>query len=265
MADDSSKQCIMCGKERRGLPRVRDPKGRYYCPECYEQGIERKKKLAAEHSSGNALASDENDDTHAGIGADSPVPTRATLGPSLLDDLVDDVVPAAKRPAVAPCESCGQPTTVDAIICTSCGYNRQTGEKLKIETAKPETDWVANSGMFVSPGVIGGGIMAVFGIMLFIGRTVEPVAIALILSHSLFAIAITLTALFFAFRESIVQGLLTLFLPFYILWFVYGVHDGPYLKWLYGAMIVGAVCVGALAVMIGADAISSEILRELQR
>jgi hypothetical protein len=30
-------------------------------------------------------------------------------------------------------------------------------------------------------------------------------------------------------------------------------------------MIVGAVCGGTLAVMSGADAISSEILRELQR
>lgn len=265
MTDDASKQCSICGKDRRGLPRVRDPKGRYYCPECYEQGIERKKKLAAEQPSGIALAPDENDDTNADTGVDEPVPTRATLEPSLLDELVDDVVPAVRKPVAAPCENCGQPTTVDAIICTSCGYNRQTGETLKIETTKPKTDWVAESGMFVSPGVIGGGVMAVFGIMLFIGRTVEPVAIALILSHSLFAIAITLAVLFFAFRESIVHGLLTLFLPFYVLWFVFAVHDGPYLKWLYGAMLVGAMCVGALAVMIGADAISSEILRELQR
>lgn len=58
-----------------------------------------------------------------------PAPSPAASGAGDLDDLfaeegMDQVVPQA-------CPACGVPMTANAILCTKCGYNTQTGERLE--------------------------------------------------------------------------------------------------------------------------------------
>ena len=269
MAEHLVKQCVVCGEDLVGRPRVKDPKQRYYCPDCFDQALQQKRAREAQTSSDTAdapLSLDPSDDTCAETALDEVASSFAgeqasSDAPSLLDELAAQAPqPSEPQQQLAPCEHCGQPTLVHAVVCISCGFNRETGEILAIQTNKSKADWAADAGLFISPGVVGGGAMATFGILFFLGRSVEPAAMAFFLISSIFALAVTLGILFYAFRESLGQGVLTLFVPFYALWFVYGVHNGPYLKWLYGAMLVGCALVGALLASLDIDVLASEDL-----
>lgn len=263
---NASKNCVVCGLDRAGLPRVKDPKGRYYCPDCFDQAKARKEAQIARLA--DQPPSSANDDTCAETAIDEEVtappqqpqePPLTAVDPSLVEELIAESTPAGERDALEPCDNCGQPVLVGAVVCTACGYHRQTGEVLRIQTAKRRSDWAADTGMFVTPGVAGGGMMALFGILFFIGRTVEPAATALFYAFPIYAAVVSLATIFFAFSRGIGTGLLTFLVPFYVLWFVYGEHDGPYLKWLYGAMLVGGGFVGALAAILGVEALPGDL------
>ncbi|MHC4446671.1 MAG: hypothetical protein ACYSXF_02535, partial [Planctomycetota bacterium] len=99
------KICGLCGEDCSGRPRIKDPKGRYYCKTCYEEALQRQK--AAEERTPVGAAEEIMD---------------LPGGP---DELV-----APPPVAQSHCSGCGWSVATDAIICTNCGYDRRTGQIL---------------------------------------------------------------------------------------------------------------------------------------
>ena len=102
------KICGLCGEDCSGRPRIKDPKGHYYCMTCYEEALERRKATAPT--------------------SPPPDPVRET------SDSPDDLSGVLSAPPVSqePCPGCGGPLAGDAVLCTNCGYDRRTGQILHV-------------------------------------------------------------------------------------------------------------------------------------
>lgn len=111
MAGVGEKLCVFCGKDCAGQPRGKDPMGRYYHTACYE-GRQQGSSSAITASSGGR-GPDNSDGEY-----------------SMLNELIGATGGAA---APAPCPGCGQLMPGEAVICTSCGYNAQTGGTLGVQ------------------------------------------------------------------------------------------------------------------------------------
>ena len=101
-----TKPCVKCGVDCAGRPRVKDPKGRYICRGCYEQ-------LKAEHAP-------ESDPPPGDIYAVEPAP------------------PSGPNPDGMPCPECGDHVAAGTIVCVSCGYSVELGQRIQTEIARSE-------------------------------------------------------------------------------------------------------------------------------
>ena len=142
-------------------------------------------------------------------------------------------------PAAKVCPGCGAPLTRDAVVCTRCGYNLTTGQRLQSRTgagagaaarkAAPASDkWYANPNIWL-------GILALFFVALFfIGRATGPVGfLVYALLALLYVAAIEIWALIAAFKDSVGTGFLALYFWPYRLYFVFSKSENPMLKALY--------------------------------
>lgn len=150
------KICVICGQDCAGRPRVRDPKGHYYCQDCYEKAKRRQEEARAASSPEPVAAppppeppEPDLDDDFAG-------------GLALLDEVASEVQ-ASAPPPISACPGCGYALAPGAAICTACGYNLQTGRTLQATavTAAPPVG-AAVAGGAVWPSVVG-LISVIFG------------------------------------------------------------------------------------------------------
>ena len=87
--------------------------------------------------------------------------------------------------------------------------------------------------------------MAILGVLFVIARSNEDLAELYLIPQSLFGLVIAVIVLVQAFRQSIGTGILTLCVPFYVLYFVFSVNQNAYIKALFGAsMLAGAASFG---------------------
>ena len=111
---DSSKHCVICGKDCTGQPRMKDDKGRYYHIKCIE--LERERK--AQQSPPATVNPDLSQET--GIEID---PT------DMMNEITCEVVHSAESHRT--CASCGLPMLAHNVICMNCGYDSHTGFALE--------------------------------------------------------------------------------------------------------------------------------------
>ena len=232
------KICVRCGQDCAGQPRTKDAKGRYYHTSCYEEA----KRAMEARKAADAAA------------APPPPPPPPAPEEEIFDVLgaaVDEMAPPPGAPAPmgigAPrvCPNCGGALAADALICTTCGYNLQTRKQLKSKKRKAPGEPGAGMGglieFLVSPMGIGLGVLVFFGIFFALALANESAALAYIGLASLFEFGVWITVLVFAFIEGIGQGLLTLCVPCYILYFVFGVCENQYVKVLFALAILSNV------------------------
>src|SRR5688572_26007568 len=105
------KICGICGEDCSARPRIKDQQGRYFCKACAEQAAQRR--------------------------AAPPPPAAAAAE--------EDALPAsfwndAAAQTTTPCPSCGSPMGQGAVICLSCGRNRQSGRGAKVKVAKAKRE-----------------------------------------------------------------------------------------------------------------------------
>jgi len=114
---------------------------------------------------------------------------------------------------------------------------------------------------FRSPVLIGGGVILAFVLMLIMGRFVPAMGILYLAGCLLFALGLGIAVLVSAFRTSLVQGLLTFFVPFYALYYVFGVSRNKLLMVLTPVPLILAV--GMLLLPAGGEplGITSESTR----
>lgn len=157
------------------------------------------------------------------------------------------VVPGgAPAPAAAACPGCAAPLAEGAVICTQCGLNLQTGQKLGMEAGSrhnPVPAVPARGGGATasrSPAddrvPIPVWIWAIAGVFLLLfvaGWLTEGGAVAFQGITGLFALVIGIWVLVDAFQDSASQGVLTLCVPFYVIYRVYWECENPLLKMLF--------------------------------
>lgn len=184
------------------------------------------------------------------------------------------------------CPNCRVEMAANAVLCTKCGYNKETGMQLeRHKTAGVDIDHgtlaldkaandlildqemqkklLAGGGMpwwaLVMILVIGGGslslaVLAVNGVNQEIESEGPGLMSSILMlvggTLSFASVACTLVIAFHAFKQSIVKGLLTLLVPFYILYHVFE-YRRDVAKVFILAIVLGTV--GGLATYKGID------------
>ena len=232
------KLCARCKADVSGKPRMKDPQGRYFCEDCVK-----------------ALKAKQSRDS-------KPAPAPKATG-----DVMADLVEGAIGHMGEPCEVCQAPMEANAIICTRCGHNRQTGRDVKTRVLAAPKEKKQKSALarpseplLENPLFVGGGGFLIFA-GLWGGSFVMP---ELLLISWLFAgvygTAAFIGLIYYAFvdGEPIWGGLaiasfLVAPIGLAIVYYVLFVCDRPNIK----AMNIAAYMMGAL-VAVGMFMAASE-------
>lgn len=156
-----------------------------------------------------------------GTPASAPAPTAATI-----------------RAASTTCPTCHAALPAGAIICTSCGYNLRTGQRIKPQTQAPVRVPKKATGGIGTGNWIAISLLVVFGALFGLGFMNETMAAVFQVAAILFFLAIHIMVVIAAFQEGAGQGLMTLCIPCYALYFVYARSENPTLKMLYSLALL---------------------------
>jgi hypothetical protein len=125
-AAESKKQCAGCGEDVTSKPRVKDAKGNYFCKACAaKKQAELSKKVGK--SAGAAAGA-------AAGGGD----------PDVMAKLIDDSLAKGANS----CPACRRPWKAGAVVCTHCGFNKETGQMVGTQIKAPD--------IVKGPKVVGG-------------------------------------------------------------------------------------------------------------
>lgn len=99
---------MICGQDCSNRPRIKDPKGRYYCKSCHEQASRRQQVADA-----------------------APPPDESELHPYVLAGLDEPPSSPAEPAGVAvTCPACGRSLPEGTHVCVTCGINIDTGRSI---------------------------------------------------------------------------------------------------------------------------------------
>jgi hypothetical protein len=154
-------------------------------------------------------------------------------------------------PAASGCPSCGAPLARGTVLCTKCGFNLATGQRLQAKALKSaakargaapgQESWAKN------PNVWAGIVAGIFALLYGFAR-LNPAGIMVYAGLALlFYVAIRITVLIFAFGEGAGTGFMTLCIPFYDLYFVYGINENRMLKSLYTISLLAVLAMKTLS------------------
>jgi hypothetical protein len=118
----TTKTCGACGKDVTSAPRVKDAKGNYFCKECAA-----KKQAELSKKVGKSTA-----------------PAAAAGDADVMAKLVDDSLAKGANS----CPACRRAWKEGAVICTHCGFNKESGQMVGTQVKTPE--------MVKGPKVVGG-------------------------------------------------------------------------------------------------------------
>ncbi len=156
MENVPQKVCVICGLSCVGQPRVRNEKGQYAHQACA--------RISAASSPEAPEDADDSED-------------EGLLG-SMLDDL-PAAPPAGSGNLRQGCPGCGVALGAGVVVCTSCGFNLQTGKGLKTKVGKApstrerrsilETSALAAGTTHLLGACLGAGLGAVIGAAVWAG------------------------------------------------------------------------------------------------
>lgn len=138
--------------------------------------------------------------------AAKPVAKSAPAGGE--DALLANLIDSATAKFGPPCEECGVAMERGAIVCSRCGFNRNTGKAIKTRVMKAEKDKTpkaARSGprfsLDINPWFVFFGFMVVFGGLYMFARE-EPAAVVILYGASAVTFSLGyIYAIYGAFRD----------------------------------------------------------------
>jgi hypothetical protein len=153
------------------------------------------------------------------------------------------IPPPPTAVAATACPSCGAMLEQDAVLCTQCGYNVRTGQRMPSRpvtrkpttraTATPQgTDWFRTPYPYLALFVAG------MSLLFFFARNNEGALFAYLGVSLLYILTMHIVMLVCAFRASIGQGFLCLCIPFYALYFVFKQSESSLLMAFYGVAML---------------------------
>lgn len=234
----SAKICTVCREDCSSRPRTKDLQGRYTCKSCLERGAAAKPSTPARPAP-------------AAPPPPPPIPLEDDVPASFWNDL-----PAQSAAAMVPCPNCSAQLTADAVICLSCGHNRQTGKakKIRVGTAKRERSGGGFSPS-ISPNVVAAVLLVAFGGSFFLAVGSEGAALAYYGASVILALVAWITTIVTAFMDKrIGWGIAAIlaWVPFVglaVLYYALCLSGRPWVRMLMAvAFIVG--CLAAIALRI---------------
>ncbi len=121
-AEAAAKPCAVCGIDCTGRPRVKDQQGRYLCNDCYELA---KQTIQV-----------QNAPPLGPIAAPEPSPFDAPLPEPQPADMTVVLDDANDKPRESRCPECGRPLKSRHIVCVACGYDTETGKRLRMKVRR---------------------------------------------------------------------------------------------------------------------------------
>ena len=224
-----AKFCRICGADCTHRPRKKDPQGHYYCKECYEEAAQktrdRREKVAAAASRRNG----------EGLG--------------LLRDLAGSTVGAEVIEEVRKCGGCNAKLKRGIALCTRCGYNNATGERVAsvadpldaLPGSRTGGSWLTSAWTaFFGPILLHG---AVFALMRLTGN--DNLAVLLTATMWAHVLGVYVYAVVDGFSEHTVTGVLSLlFLPYTLYRIVFD-SEAAQLKALAASVVLSAFMLAA--------------------
>jgi hypothetical protein len=246
---------MLCGANCADRPRIKDPKGRYSCRDCYEQAIARRTQRRAA--------------------------ARVEASPQVIDEVLE-ASGSHVGFSMKPCTSCGMPVPEDAVICMRCGFDGRNGRAHHVRVehgvrthAEPR---FRLPGLF-SPPSVAVMVIAFFGVLLLASFGEPRLLLGYLVLDIVFGVGLAIAILIGTFRESIAHGLGLIFVPvaagmvaapiagpwgdafasglslLYVVYVVFWICDSQYVRWLFvanfivglGLLTLGAVLAGAAA------------------
>lgn len=240
----ATKVCVVCEKDCSNQPRVKDSRGRYFHRDCYDAAKRRLEAAKAAAKAGAKAVPEEP--------APEPVPLAEVVddGFSSMDDFA--------TPSENACPSCGGPLAPEAILCTGCGYNRTTGQRIRgdigapppnatsVEGAASKAGRRAASGggsdQFKQPWVFGVGLLVFFAVFFAVARGSDSAALGFLSLVGLYYVVVSIWVIVVAFQDAALKGVCCFLCEFYRIYFGFFDQDNAYLKWAYGVCwIIGAL------------------------
>lgn len=234
-----NKVCRICKQDVSRMARVKDAQGHYYCQPCHDEAA---RKIKA----GEPVVAKARQ-------PGPPPPPRGKPQPDdgfgMLAELADIESSAAALDAGPNCPECGAAMQRGAILCTSCGFNKQIGKKLAVKIdrggggpvrkAKPKgAGGSLLDGPFKQPYVLGLAVGVIGFGLLGAGFVSPPLALVAALASGVIGLGLFVWVLIEAFGTGVGHGLGALFCPIYTLYFALAVNTNEHLKWAYGVMVL---------------------------
>ena len=236
--------CAICRRSCEGQPRIKDKKGRYFHRECFAKA---KAKLKAKKAA-QAPAAKQKAQPPTPTAFDDPTPSEASPVPAI--------------PVASPsCPNCGAINPPDKILCTTCGFNRQTGDLTpqalaaapapepikKARSPKVSVSGGAMTGLFTNPAIIWGGVAVLFVVLFLAAKTSDGMAAVYIGATVTFSLAVGIWLIVAAFIEGTMHGILSLFCDIYKIYFVYSINSNGHLKIAFTIAILASILMFVLS------------------
>lgn len=153
-AETVAKSCAFCGIDVSGKPRTKDAQGRYACADCV-------KKATAVKARADAAAKGI-DIAKANTPPNKLIEVQKTED---VTDVLDGLIAKSAAQSGTACPQCGRLIPTNGVLCTGCGFNKDTGKALRtrVERAPKEltgaakvAKQTASAGMYLGFSVVGG-------------------------------------------------------------------------------------------------------------
>jgi DNA-directed RNA polymerase subunit RPC12/RpoP len=163
----------------------------------------------------------------------APVPAPAYIPPP-----PSPAAAAAPTAAAGGCPSCGAALPRGAVICTQCGYNMATKQRMVGGRVVPPGKAMVHAGeekWYQTPWPYLGGVLLFFVILLLLGMGNPLFKFAYIGALILYYVVLYIMVVIAAFRDSSMRGFMCLFPAFHFR-FIFFHSENTLLKIMYGLL-----------------------------
>jgi hypothetical protein len=181
--------------------------------------------------------------TRASVSIPAPVPAPAYIPSPPAPSAV-----AAPTAASGGCPSCGTALPRGAVMCTACGYNLATKQRIVAGRVVPPGKAMAPTGevkWYATPYPYLGAVLLFFVTLFFLGMANPLFRLAYIAALALYYLTLYAMVVVAAFREDTTHGILCLVFPAFQFRFIFKYSESNLLKIMYG--LLAAIVAGIFA------------------